>query len=99
MCLPPDKSSPEAQDILNLFKDESGGSDNKVKDCAGFASSVNREAYEYKCPTGYHGCLLRIHGKGNGSDFEKLFFEKRGESKLAAFSIKIISALSPTGVK
>ncbi len=62
MCLPPDKSSPEAQDILKLFKNGNKRNEQKVSDCSGFSQN-NMKEFEFKCPIGYHGCMLRIHGK------------------------------------
>jgi hypothetical protein len=58
VCLPPDKSSAEAQEILSLFRKEK----EKLKDCLAF-SGGNKTEFEFRCSGEYRGCLMRINGE------------------------------------
>lgn len=59
VCLPPNKASREAQDILSMFK---GEEQKKIADCSEF-SQPNAKLYEFNCPPLFGGCILRIHGE------------------------------------
>jgi hypothetical protein len=59
VCLPPNKSSREARDILAMFPPHEQG---KIADCSGFGQD-NADGYEFNCPPQFGGCILRIHGK------------------------------------
>ncbi|CAL8100583.1 unnamed protein product [Orchesella dallaii] len=59
VCLPPDKTSRDAEEILTIFPEETR---QRIPDCASFGSH-NAKHFEFKCPPEYVGCLLRIHGR------------------------------------
>lgn len=59
VCLPPDKTSRDAEEILSIFPEETR---QHIPDCASFGSQ-NAKHFEFKCPPEYVGCLLRIHGE------------------------------------
>lgn len=65
VCLPPDKTSRDAEDILSIFPQETG---QHIPDCASFGSQ-NANKFEFKCPAEYVGCLLRIHGESSRLSF------------------------------
>jgi hypothetical protein len=60
VCLPPDKSSAEAEKILQLFP----GQSSIIPDCASIPWS-NRMSSEFTCPPGYPGCYTRSHGESH----------------------------------
>ncbi|ODN00685.1 hypothetical protein Ocin01_06002 [Orchesella cincta] len=59
VCLPPDKTSRDAEEILSIFPEETR---QRIPDCASFGSH-NAKHFEFKCPPEFVGCLLRIHGR------------------------------------
>lgn len=59
VCLPPDKTSRGAEEILSIFPEETR---KHIPDCASFGSQTAKH-FEFKCPPEYVGCLLRIHGE------------------------------------
>ena len=52
VCLPPDKSSHEAREILGMFDSSN------IPDCAAFGPH-NAHQFEFPCPEKYVGCLRR----------------------------------------
>ncbi|CAL8102143.1 unnamed protein product [Orchesella dallaii] len=59
VCLPPNKNSREAQQILDIFAKEVRP---LIPDCSAFDPYVDTGRFEFDCPPTYGGCLLRIHG-------------------------------------
>jgi len=56
VCLPPDRTSIDAQDILKLFSAQS------IPPCASL-TLANLKSAEFECPPDFSGCQTRSHGK------------------------------------
>lgn len=61
VCLPPNKNSKEAQQILAMFAKDI---QSLIPYCSQFDPYVDARRFEFDCPSQeYDGCILRIHGK------------------------------------
>lgn len=62
VCLPPNKNSREAQQVLAMVANELRP---LIPDCSAFDPYVDAGRFEFDCPPKFGGCILRIHGKAN----------------------------------